>query len=112
MTVKQKTKSGLTARSPKKKVKSNSSRAFSSTKSTTNLLQKSANLLKNCGFKLQDFKNLLAGTVLDVILPRVDDQHSGIRERDIREEDSDKENTTISLDYDDILDQSDLLFIV
>ncbi|MCJ1345548.1 hypothetical protein MMC31_003755 [Peltigera leucophlebia] len=66
----------------------------------------------NRGFKLRDPKNPLAGTVVDDILPRVDDQHGGIRERERREEDSDKENTTISLDDDDILDQPDLPFKV
>ena len=101
MTVKRKTESGPAARSPKKKAKSNSSRAPSSTKSTSNPPRKSANLLGNRGFKLRDPKNPLAGTVVDDILPSVDDQHGGIRERERREEDSDKENATISLDDDD-----------
>ncbi|MCJ1344549.1 hypothetical protein MMC31_002752 [Peltigera leucophlebia] len=89
-----------------------SSRAPSSTKSTSKPPRKSANLLGNSGFKLRDPKNPLAGTVVDDILPRVDDQHGGIRERKRREEDIDKENDTISLDDDDILDQPDLPFTV
>lgn len=54
----------------------------------------------------------LSGTVVDDILPRVEDQRGGIAESGRREKDSDKENTTISLDGDDILDQPDLPFTV
>lgn len=54
---------------------------------------------------------MIQRTVVADILPRVDDQYDGIRERERREENIDKENTTISLDDDDVIDQPDLPFI-
>lgn len=112
MTLKRKTELGPAARSPKKKTKSNSSRAPTSTKSTSIPARKSSNLLGNRGFKLRDPINPLAGTVVDDILPRNDDHQGGISERERREEDNDKENSTILLDNDDILDQPDLPFTI
>lgn len=113
MTLKRKTAElGPAAHSSKKKPKSNTSRAPSSTKSTSAPARKSANLLGNRGFKLRDPMNPLAGTVVDDILPRNENQHGGTSERERREEDSDKEDSTILLDDDDVLDQPDLPFTV
>lgn len=108
MTGKRKAQPGPAARSPRKKTKSNSSR--SSTKSTSKPPRKSSNLLENCGFKLSDPRNPLAGTVVDDILPIIYDQRGRIGQTERGEEESNKENTKISLDDDEVLDLPDLPF--
>lgn len=75
---KRKPEPGPAARSPKKKPKTTSSRSNASTKSSSKSSQKPAGLLENRAFKIWDPANPLAdplaGTVVDDLLPQVEDE--------------------------------------
>lgn len=49
---------------------------------------------------------------MDDILPLINDQRGGIRETEKDEEESDEENTTITLDDNEVLDLPNLPFTV
>lgn len=113
---KRKSESGPAARSPKKKPKTTSSRSNASTKSSSKSSQKPASLLENRAFKLRDPANPLASTVVDDLLPQVEDEirsSSGRFERQQRrQEESEREHSTILPDDDDVLDVPNLPFTV
>lgn len=113
---KRKPEPGPAARSPKKKPKTTASRSNASTKSSSKSSQKPAGLLENRSFKIWDPANPLAGTVVDDLLPQVEDEirsSSGRSERQQRrQEESDREHSTILIDDDDILDVPNLPFTV
>lgn len=112
---KRKPELGPAARSPKKKTKTSSSRSSASTKPSSKSSRKPAGLIENRPFRLRDPANPLAGTVVDDLLPQVENE----RERSWRSEgrqrrqyESNRENNTILPDDDDVLDVPDLPFTV